>query len=183
MDKKGWYVSAVRVGGLARQLEKRGLTAAVLEHCRPETRSAIGAPHGVREHAGELLLDLNEAIVKVVGLETFAELNYEALRSSYGAIVRPMVLIALTLAGKTPATTLSRIPRSLSEVLPGVRGEWSDTGERSGRLAVEYPSPVAAHTEYAWRGALRFVAELSGTPAKIDRAAHDGAKLTFDLSW
>lgn len=176
-------VSAVRVGGLARQLEKRGLTSAVLAHCQPETRAALASPHATREHAGRILMDLNEAIVKELGLEGFADLNYEATRASYGSIVRPVVLIALTLAGRTPATTLSRVPRGLSEVLPGVKGTWTETGAASGRLRIEYPSPVAAHTEYAWRGVLRFVAELSGTPARIDQVAHDGGTLTFDLSW
>lgn len=75
------------------------------------------------------------------------------------------------------------MPTSIGQVLPGVKATWTAGDSTHGVLAIEYPTPVVAHTEHAWRGALRFLAELSGTPARVEKAEHTGAVLTFHLAW
>lgn len=179
-----WQASAVQVSGVWKQLQRRGVEAKVLARLLPTTRAAVENPWSTRWHSGDVLIDLSQSIIDEVGVEAFMDLNYEMARDSFGGIVRPLIQVALALTGRSPATVFARIPSGVTSALQNVSVAWKSTGEKAGLLSFTYPSPIRPETEFAWRGALRFLSELSGTPSRVEKVELlGGNSLHFDLSW
>lgn len=179
-----WQASAVQVAGLFKQVKLKGLDAKALAKCSPATRAVFENPWSARWHSGETLTEFSRVVVELVGREGFADLNYDMARASFGPILRPMIQVALAITGRSPATVFARVPSSLESALRNVVSTWEPTGKTGGVLRFAYPCVIDPDTEWAWRGAIRFIGELSGTPARIDEAKLiDGSALQFTLSW
>lgn len=178
-----WQVSSIRLAGLASELKHQGLLQRVLVHCQPETRAAVDVPHLRRSHSGHLLIDLNDAIVRETGTGGLERLNYAAMKAAYSGIARSLVAITMTLTGRSPGTLFARLPDTSKRVLIGVDTTWSSAGGSSGVVAVEYPDDVPAHTEFAWRGSLKFVSELAGSTVRIERVEASPRRFEFHLAW
>lgn len=185
METAAWQASAVQVSGLFKQAKLRGVEAKALARCGAETRFVFENPWSARWHSGVALSEFSAALIAELGREGFADLNYDMTRASFGPILRPMVQVALALTGRSPATIFARVPSSLESALHNVEAKWEATGKNGGRLSFKYPAPIDPDTEWAWRGALRAISELSGTQARVDEVKVDAAQgsLLFTLSW
>ena len=179
-----WQASSVQVAGLLKQVKARGLDAKVLARCTPATRLVFENPYSARWHSGEALVDFSEATVAVAGPAEFEALNFDMAHASFGPILKPMVQVALAITGRSPATVLGRMPASIEQALRNVKCVWTSSDKNGGTLSFTYPCPIQPDTEHAWRGALRFVAELSGQPVRVDTCElRDGNSLHFKVSW
>ncbi len=179
-----WQASSVQLAGLMKQVKARSLDAKVLAKCSPATQEAFKNPYSARWHSGEVLVEFSELLVQEMGQQAFADLNYDMTKASFGPILGPMLQVALAITGRSPATVLARVPTSAEQALKNVKCSWTSTGPKSGTLGFEYPCPIKPDTEHAWRGALRFISELSGSVIKIDKVdLRGGSALFLFVSW
>jgi hypothetical protein len=178
-----WQASAVQVAGIMKQVKARGLDAKLLAMVSAPTREAFENPYSARWHSGEVLVEFSEALVAVLGQAGFEELNYDMARASFGPILRPMIQVALAITGRSPATLFARVPASIEQALKNVKCTWTSSGPNSGALSFVYPCTIKPDTEYAWRGALRFISELTGTASKVDQCEVTVDSVHFKLSW
>lgn len=179
-----WEANAVQLAGLVRQARARGLLEPALLRCSEATRAAVTQPHAARWHPGAVLVEFSEALIAVSDASTFESVNYEMSRDSFGPILRPMVQVAMTLTGRSPATILSRMPAAIASAVRNVTCTWTPEGPRGGVLAFVYPSDISANAAHAWRGAIRFVAELAGASIEVKKLEHLAQRtLRFTLGW
>lgn len=179
-----WNASAVQVSGVWKQVKQRGAEAKVLARLQPATRAAVENPWSTRWHSGDVLIDLSQCIIDELGVDAFMDLNYDMARDSFGAIVRPLIQVALAITGRSPATVFARIPSGVTSALQHVAVDWKSTSSKGGVLSFTYPSPIRPETEFAWRGALRFLSELSGTPSRVEKVdLRNGNSLHISLAW
>ncbi|MFZ5444191.1 MAG: hypothetical protein ACOZQL_29615 [Myxococcota bacterium] len=183
MKETAWRVSSLRVSGLAQALARKGVLDEVLLHCTPETRAVFTRPHDAASHPAQALVDFNEAVVRTLGTAGLEELNFEATRDAYSKVLRPIVTVAVAITGASPASILSRVPSSVGQILPGVTATWTARGKNAGTVSIAYPGSISPTFEHAWRGGLRFLSELAGTPLRIDEFRLEGSAFVFDLSW
>ncbi|HEY1087146.1 MAG TPA: hypothetical protein VGE37_05600, partial [Archangium sp.] len=178
-----WEANAVQLTGLAAQAKRRGLYEKALAGCSPATREAFENPHAKRWHPGAVLIDFSDRLLAACDPKTFELMNYDMARESFGPILRPMVQVAMTLTGRTPATLFARMNASIGSAVKNVTSSWVPQGPNAGELGFHYPEPVSPDAAHAWRGAIRFVAELSGHTVRETKFAHDGGSFRFTLSW
>lgn len=179
-----WEANAVQLAGLARQAKARGLLEPALARCGDATRAAVLQPHAARWHPGPVLVEFSEALIAASDATTFELINYEMSRDSFGPILRPMVQVAMTLTGRTPATILARMPAAIASAVRNITCTWTPEGPRGGVLAFAYPTEISSNAAHAWRGAIRFVGELAGAPVEVTKFEHVGQRtLRFTLGW
>jgi hypothetical protein len=178
-----WEANAVQLAGLATQAKARGLFDRAVSRCAPSTREALQNPHARRWHPGAVLVDFSEQLLAVSDAATFEAINFDMARESFGPILRPMVQVAMTLTGRTPATLFSRMQASIASAVKNVTSTWSAHGPNAGELCFHYPEAISPDAAHAWRGAIRFVAELSGHEVRETNFAHDGKTFRFTLAW
>jgi hypothetical protein len=173
----------VQVNGLMKQIKARGLAPKLLAAVSPATRTAFEDPWSAKWHSGEVLVEFSEALVAELGQQGFEALNYDMTKASFGPILGPMVQVALAITGRSPATLFARVPAAIEQALKNVKCVWTSTGATSGELRFEYPCAIKPDTEYAWRGALRFVSELCGNTNPIERCDVKSNGLCFYMRW
>ena len=179
-----WQASAVQLAALWKQVKARGLEAKVLARVQPATRAALENPWSARWHSGDVLTDVSQSIIDEAGTDAFADLNYDMTRESFGPIVRPLITVALAITGRSPGTGFARVPSGVTSALQNVAVSWKETSPNSGALSFVYPSPIRPETEFAWRGALRALAELAGSPARVEKVELlGGNSLHLHLAW
>ena len=184
MASTDWEASSVQLAGVIKQAKARGLLEKALEKCTPATRAVLENPYSARWHPGSVLADFSEALMTVSDAATFEALNYDMAKASFGPILRPMVQVALALTGRSPATVLSRVPASLEPVVRNVSCVWASDGKNGGMLTFSYPSDVSPNSEFAWRGAIRFIGDLSGQTLRVTKLDFIGGRtLKFTLAW
>lgn len=184
MASTGWEASSVQLAGILKQVKARGLLEKALGKCAPASRAVLENPYSARWHPGAVLADLSEALIAVSDAATFEAINYDMAKASFGPILRPMVQVALALTGRSPATVLARVPASLEPAVRNVSCVWAPEGKNGGALTFSYPSDVSRNSEFAWRGAIRFVGDLSGQPIRVTKLDFSaGRTLKFTLAW
>jgi len=184
MTAKDWEASAVQLAGLSKQAKARGLYEPALARCSAQTREAFANLYGARWHPSAVLAEFSEALLAVSDATVFEAINYDMAKASFGPILRPMVQVAFAITGRSPATILSRVPDSLAPAVRNVVGVWAPEGKSGGTLSFTYPTDISPNSELAWRGVIRFIAELSGQAIRVTKLDFiAGRTLRFSLAW
>lgn len=174
----------MQLAGIAKQARARGIIDRALARCTPETRTAIENPYSTRWHPGAVLADFSEGLLAVSDAATFEAINFDMAKASFGPILRPMVQVALAITGQSPATILARVPASIEPGVRNVTCTWEPEGKTGGALSFGYPADISPNSEFAWRGVIRFIAELSGQPIQVTKMDFiAGRTLRFTLTW
>ncbi len=102
-----------------------------------------------------------------------------------GPIVTPMLKIALTLTGRTPATLFARLNDSVQLTMRGVSATWKATGPTGGLVQIRYPRPVSPDVRFAFDGVFRFIFDLTGHQGAVESFSHDegGRVLSLTVAW
>lgn len=182
---ESWKTSAVYLAGLGKALRGAGLLEQVAPRLSVATRRIIDNPYGERWHPASHSAELCTVVLEQFGPQTLEDIAFVVSRDSFGPILGPMLKVALTLSGVSPATIFGRINQSLMPVVQGVSATWRSDGAQSGVVAFEYPMVAPPFTEVSWRGGLRFMfllVGLEGTIAPCERL-EGGRVLRFAVSW
>lgn len=179
-----WEASSVQLAGIAKQAQARGLFDKALARCAPQTQQAFRNPYDARWHPGAVLSDFSEALLAISDAATFEAINFDMAKASFGPILRPVIQVAMAITGRSPATILARVPASVAPAVKNVGCVWEPQGKSGGALSFTYPRDISPNSELAWRGALRFIAELSGQPVRVEKVDFIAQRtLRFVLAW
>jgi hypothetical protein len=174
-------VSSMHVAGMARALTTLGYND-VLGRLTPETLKSMDDPYSNRWHPGQVLVEVSNALVAVRGPDALEAMSYTMTRQSFGAVLRPMMSVALALTGNNPASLFARVGDGLQVAMRGVDVRWR---EAEHALELKYPEPVPDHVAASWRGVARFLFELSGREGRLESATFtdEHRTVTFVFAW
>lgn len=180
-----WKSSAVYLAGLVKAIRSAGLLDAVLARIPPETRQLVDNPYGQRWHPWQHGAALATAVLDVAGPQALEDVTFVMARDSFGPILTPMLKIALTLMGMSPASLFTRVDQSIRPAVQGVTARWERTGEHTGLVSFEYPIVPPPFADTSWRGGLRFMFQLVGLEGQIApcERRESGRVLVFAVSW
>lgn len=178
-------MSGMNLAALDKALAAQGKRDEVYALLTPEARAAFQSPHSSRWHPGRFGVEAWLAIVKLGGKQWLEDLNYELTRKSFGPIVKPLVKIALTLSGSSPASVFARLGDATSVALKHVKFEWKAQSPQAGSLTVSYPCAMPPEVvEPGWRGVVRVGAEMTEKTINVDRfEPENDRRFRFDVSW
>jgi hypothetical protein len=180
-----WKSSAVYLAGLVKSIRVAGLLEPVLAKVPPETRAIADNPYGQRWHPWQHGAALATAVVEVAGPQALEDITFVMARDSFGPILTPMLKVALTLMGMSPAAVFSRVDQSIKPAVQGVTARYDSTGPTSGAVSFEYPVVPPAYADTSWRGGLRFMFHLVGLEGRIApcERLEGGRVLRYALTW
>ncbi|MCU0697438.1 MAG: hypothetical protein MUC96_13005 [Myxococcaceae bacterium] len=180
-----WKSSAVYLAGLVKSIRAAGLLEAVLERVPPETRAVVDNPYGQRWHPWTHGAALATAVLELAGPRALEDITFVMARDSFGPILTPMLQVALTLMGMSPASVFSRVDQSIKPAIQGVTARFDATGPTSGAVSFEYPTVPAPFADTSWRGGLRFMFHLVGLEGRIGpcERLEGGRVLRYAVSW
>lgn len=168
----------------------RGKTSAVKARVSPETAKLLDKPPFVFSWMSPKAMDeLQTAIVAVEGREACVELGLTAGRKLGGSMIAPVLRMATSLFGNTPATVFENLERFYSMVLKGMKFAYESTGPKGGVVLVTATGPdVPAALFDVTRGNLSYVFELcgvAGTVEQPDRLRIDerGGEARYKVRW
>lgn len=178
-------LSGTNLSAFHKALGTTGKLDAVVALLSPEAREAFAAPHAVRWHPGRVGVEVWRAAVTVGGPGLLEDLNHRLTRDSFGPIVGPLVRIALTLSGGSPASVFARMGDAIALALRGVRFEWAARPPNAGTITLTYPQAMPLDVvEHGWRGIIRAAGEMAGKRVAVSRfVAEEDRRFRFELGW
>jgi hypothetical protein len=191
--------SSAYVDSILRGLRRSGHGDEILAKLSPQAKALWADPFSETWQPAQLLEEIGEAAVSIMGEQSFDKLTYGAMKERFGPIVLPM--IKSSLSNKNPASVLKKLNDLVKVAIRGADLLFQPDGQApassssfgaapaqgpvtSGILQVSYPRKVAPHVVNSWMGVLRFIFEVT-TPGDIKQTFHapHGATLQYQVAW
>lgn len=178
-------ISSLHLSSVKKALKDAGIYEAFTAQVKPDTRAALDEPNAQSWFPGSIIEDVWQALARQYGLQQLSDINYLLSKQSFGPVVMPVVKVALALTGNSPASVASRLESMLKLAIRPVKFPWVPTDANSGTIGIQYPRPVVAVAEHAWRGVFRFMFELTGRQGTIERfeSLENGAHFRVAIRW
>jgi hypothetical protein len=178
-------VSSTYVGGFLRALRKLELlTPALIAPLSDGQRAMIDSPYSRGWWEGGDAERVALATLELHGSARLEEVGLLTTRNSVGPIVTPFISVIGAIFGLRPSTLLERMSELAGTSVRGVAFEWKSTSETTGVLKIVYPPSNAGRTfEPLWRGACRFIFEVSKSSGSITESHVNGSAIALTLSW
>ncbi len=185
MDETGYELSAAYLNGLVNAVRDAGMLEAILVGLPTDLRSAFTRPAlqswwdaGFGEH---LVL----AVYGQFGERAVEQVGYGVVVETMGPLVMPQIQALLQTGGSAPATLFAHIGEFIATAVRPVTASWTKVGEKSGQLKIQYPKPVRKGIPILWRGAIRYVFEITQSEGKVVAEKHveQSGTLLFEVSW
>jgi hypothetical protein len=185
MDETGYELSAAYMNGLVKSVRDAGMLEAILVGLPADLRSAFTRPAMQSWWDAGFGERLVLQVFEQFGERAVEQVGYGVVAETMGPLVAPQVQALLSSGGSAPQTLFSNIQQFVSSAVRPVKANWTKQTETSGQLELQYPKPVRNGIPILWRGAIRYVFEITKTAGKIDREQHgeQTGKLLFDVSW
>jgi hypothetical protein len=185
---RGYIGSAFRAG--VDFVRQRGLLDSIRERVSPETARLMDKPPFAFAWMPARPLDeIQYALGALGGRQACVELGMAAGRNLGGGVIAPVLKMATSLFGNTPATVFQNLERFYSMVLRGMTFEYQAVNEREGIVTARaMGNGVPAALFDVTRGNLAYVFELCGSLGKVSEpqdvridALHGEAR--YRVSW
>ncbi len=179
-------VSALNLAGLKKVLVARGLAAQVLARVSPEAKKALDDPHTQKWHPGRFAIEAWGAVIDVAGGPTLSDVQLDVTSQAFGAIVTPLLKVALALGGRSPNSLLKRLDDAVKVATKHVRCSWRPLTPQQSSVVFEYPEVPARIDviEHGWKGTLRFGETLvDKTFTFAPMVAETDRRFVLTLSW
>jgi hypothetical protein len=171
-------------------IDQRGHGAAVRARVSPETAQLLDKPPFPFAWAPPRAMDeLQTALLSVAGREMCVELGLNAGRKLGGSMIAPVLRMATSLFGNTPATVFQNLERFYSMVLRGMTFQYEAAGPKEAIISVRAQGPnVPAALFEVTRGNLLYVFELCGVKGTADeprnmRIDAGGGEARYHVRW
>lgn len=166
-DPTDYEGSVLYVRNWVATLASNGMLADYQAKLPPELAEIVRNPWKRRWYGSAQI----EGLIAAVGEPALIErLSYEMTAKNFGPIITPMLTVALTLVGASPATVFANMDSPLGLALRNAHCRWASKGPTSGTLIVQFPRAPFQFAEAIWRGVARFIFELAKKPqGKVDR--------------
>lgn len=185
MDETGYELSASYMNGLVKSVRDAGMLEAILVGLPTDQRAAFSRPALQPWWDAGFAEQLVLAVFKQFGERAVEQVGYGVVAETMGPLVMPQIQALLATGGAAPQTLFARIEGLISTAVRPVTAKWTPTGEKEGQLEFQYPKPIRRGIAFLWRGAIRYVFEVTHTPGKIGREELDEqtGNLRFAVSW
>ena len=151
-------------------IQQRGLAKQILADCSPETAKLVEKPPVILTWMDAKPLDeLETLIVKHAGRQACVDAGLDAARKLGGTMVQPVLRLAMTLFGQTPATLLANLDRFYPLVTSGLHFEYEPMSETGGVVVMTCDGPDVPPAVFdATRGNLMYLLELCQRQGTVD---------------
>jgi hypothetical protein len=171
-------------------IHARGLAKQVLADCTPATKKLVEKPPIVLSWMDAAPLDEVETLIaKHGGRQACVDLGLEAARKLGGSMVQPVLKLAITLFGQTPATLLANLDRFYPLVTSGLHFAYESSGESQGVVTMTCDGPNVPPAFFdVTRGNLGYFVELchrQGTvePPEVVSADERCSVVRYHVRW
>lgn len=143
-------------------IHQRGLIKQVLAECSPPTKKMVEKPPIVLSWMDAAPLDEVETLIaKHAGRQACVDLGLEAARKLGGTMVQPVLKLAMTLFGQTPATLLGNLDRFYPLVTSGMHFAYERVADSEGIVTLTCDGPSVPPALFdVTRGNLVYFIEL-----------------------
>jgi len=169
---------------------ERGFAAAVLAKVSPGTRAVWESPPRAFSWVPSRHIDeLETAFLQVAGEQQTVEMGRVASKNLGTTIVKPVLRMAFTLLGQSPATIFANLDRFFSLVTKGIHFEWTEPRAKGGVLVASFDGPATPRAALlVLQGSLQFVFELCGgsgevTAPEVLADGPEGTRVRYAVSW
>lgn len=180
-----YEISSGYAGGVLKACKELGLWSDALEaQLSTDARALALSPWSRSWWPGPLTEEIARVIVNAHGPAKLEEVGLLTTRTSVGPIITPLVSVIGAIFGLTPHSLFERISDLASTSARGIALEWRASTPTGGALRISYPpgcGEVIAGP--LWRGACRFVFELSRVQGHIVSTELQGSVWTISLRW
>lgn len=186
--QRGYIGSAFRTA--VDFIEQLGRTAAICERVSPSTAEALRKPPFPFAWMPAAALDeIQTALSALEGRAACVQLGLNAGRKLGGGVIAPVLRMATSLFGNTPATVFQNLERFYSMVLRGMQFTYEAVGPQEGLVTVHADGggvPIALFD--VTRGNLQYVFELCGVNGTVDEPQNvqidgGGGRATYRVRW
>ena len=185
MDETGYELSASYMNGLVKSVRDAGMLEAILVGLPTDLRSAFTRPAPQSWWDAGFGESLVLAVFEQFGERAVEQVGYSVVAETMGPLVMPQIQAVLAAGSAGPATLFSQIEQFIASAVRPVTAHWTAVSPKRGTLVLQYPKPVREGIPVLWRGAIRYVFEITQTTGKIEREQHgeQTGKLLFEVSW
>lgn len=187
-NARGYLGSAFRIA--IEFVQQRGLGASVRERVSAETARLMDKPPFAFAWMPARPMDeLEDALRALGGPQACVDLGLAAGRSLGGSLIAPVLRMATSLFGNTPATVFQNLERFYSMVLRGMTFQYQGVSDREGIVTAQaLGSGVPAALFDVTRGNLAFVFELCGSSGTVSepegvRIDAQSAEARYRVKW
>lgn len=151
-------------------LRERGCLALVQQRVSASTSALVDKPPFPFAWIPAGPMDeLESALLAVAGKQACADLGATAARKLGGSVIAPVLRMASSLFGNTPAMLFANLDRFYPMVLKGMSFGYQALGDREGLVRASAGGPdVPAALFHVTRGNLLFIFELCGVSGTVD---------------
>lgn len=175
--------SAVYVRGLVRGIAAAGKTEAVRQAGGDAIATLLTSPSLEAWWPQAGVVRLCEAMHAVGGEAFVAQVGRFAIKDSIAGVIAPLLKVVSTLGRAGPATFLARVGQFSGTAIRHVRFTWTDTGDRSGVLRIEYPPGVPPLVAPLWLGPIEYAFEVAHVAPPVPRLEATESRFQFTLAW
>lgn len=185
MDETGYELSASYMNGLQKAVRDAGYLEAILVGLPADQRSAFTRPAMAPWWDAGFAEQLVLAVFKQFGERAVEQVGYGVVAETMGPLVMPQLQSLLQAGGGNPSAIFARIEGIIASAVRPVTAKWAPTGEKEGTLTLQYPKPIRRGIAFLWRGAVRYVFEITKSSGKIVTETLDeqSGNLRFAVSW
>lgn len=186
METAPYYeLSASYMNGLVKAARDAGFLDGVMATLPQDLQAAYLRPALKPWWDARLFEQLVVAIGAQFGDQGVDTVGYGVAADSIGAQAAPAVQALMAAPGAGPGTLLAQMEQFINLAVRPVHSHWELSEAGRGRLDIHYPHAVRREVAILWRGALRYVFEISGRPGKVDLEIQGPVpgQLGFEVSW
>ena len=185
MDETGYELSAAYMNGLVKSVRDAGMLEAILVGLPTDLRSAFSRPAMQAWWDAGFGERLVLAVFEQFGERAVEQVGYAVVADAMGPLLMPRIQSLLAEGGSPLHTLFGNLKHLIASAIRPIDVQWTQLGEHSGQLQVQYPHPVRKGIPILWRGAIRYVFEITKSTGKIDTESQDlqTGKLLFAVSW
>lgn len=175
----------MHIAGFVAAARRLGVFEKALPFLTAETRQVLEHPFDAKWVPARVIQDLTARVAEQYGPECLDPVNFAMTKDSLGKLVLPMLRVALSLTGSSPATVFSRLGDSVKIAMKGVSATWRATDPNAGTVTLRYPEAPPPVVHHAWRGVFRFGFELTAREGRLvaHRYLDEGKTVEFDVAW
>ena len=183
MDEAGYELSANYMKGLVNSVRSAGMLEGILVGLPTDLRSAYLRPPLQPWWDAKFAEQLVVAVDSQFGERAVEEVGYGVVVDAIGPIASPQIQSMLS-AGATTETFFAQIEQFIALAVRPVTAHWTLKGPDQGTLEILYPRPVLKQIPILWRGAIRYVFEITRAQGKIEREQQPKpGHLIYEVSW
>ncbi len=180
---QNFEVSAAYLGSVVEATRACELFERVLPALDGEALAAAQSPHARQWWPGAVSNRLADAVLAGCGEEALQKVTLLALERRLSRFVMPLIGVALTVSGSSPAVIFNRFGTLTSIAVKGLQIDYEELSKTSGRLRAVFPHVIAPSSPVVWKTTLQFAYSLCKREGRVKVNPVSPESMEFLLDW